>query len=98
MAGIGGYPYRRAWGGRALHLPDGILANGGGFGLGVGVQLEDWGARGHIGEYGWSGAASTHFWISPADDLIVVALSQRQPFSLELQTTLKPLIYKALEE
>ena len=26
------------------------------------------------------GAASTHFWISPEDELIFIALSQRQPF------------------
>ena len=79
------------------HLPKGELAYGYfGFGYGVRVQISDWGLKGHIGEYGWDGAASTHFWISPADELVVIALSQRQPFSNQLQEVIKPLIYKAI--
>lgn len=80
------------------HLPDGVLVYGYfGFGLGVQVQLSDWGDKAHVGEYGWSGAASTHFWISPEDDLIVIALSQREPFSTRLKDTIKADIYKAIE-
>ena len=42
-------------------LPDGVRAYGlFGFGYGVQVQLDNWGHKGHI-EYGWNGAASTHF-------------------------------------
>ena len=75
-------------------LPNGVLAYGFfGFGLGFQVQLQDWGNKGHIGEYSWSGAASTHFWISPKDELIVIAMSQQQPFSNQLKDQLKPLIY-----
>ena len=78
-------------------LPDGVLAYGVfGFGLGVQVQLQDWGNRAHQGEYGWNGAASTHFWISPKDDLIVIALAQRQPYSDVLKKAVKPVIYKAI--
>ena len=70
-------------------LPSGILAYGYfGFGLGFQIQTQDWGNKGHIGEYGWSGAASTHFWISPKDDLIVIAMSQQQPFSNQLKDKL----------
>jgi CubicO group peptidase (beta-lactamase class C family) len=69
-----------------------------GFGLGFSVQLEEWGNYGHIGDYGWSGAASTHFYISPTKDLIVIILSQIQPFSNQLQLGLKPLIFKAVDE
>ncbi len=78
-------------------LPDGVFWGGrNGFGLGFSVQLRNWGSRGHAGEYGWGGAASTHFWISPKDDLAVVALSQRMPFTAQLQNAVKPLVYEAI--
>ena len=80
-------------------LPAGVLAYGWfGFGYGFQIQLEDWGFQGHIGEYGWGGAASTHFWISPNDDLIVIALSQEQPFNNRLKKSLQPAVYKLLAE
>lgn len=80
------------------HLPEGVFAYGVfGFGLGVQVQLYDWGNHGHIGEYGWDGAASTHFWISPDDDLIVIVLSQRQPYSEQLKKAIKPIVYKYIK-
>lgn len=80
-------------------LPDGILAYGWfGFGYGFQVQLHDWGSKGHVGEYGWGGAASTHFWISPSDQLIVLALSQEQPFNNRLKENLKPVVYDILSE
>ena len=78
-------------------LPKGVTqGNKNGFGLGFSVQLKDWGSRGHVGEYAWGGAASTHFWISPKDDLVVVALSQLMPFSSQLQKAVKPLVYEAI--
>jgi len=45
-----------------------------GFGSGFSVQLRD--GKFPQGEYGWGGVASTHFWISLKDDLIVITLSQ----------------------
>jgi CubicO group peptidase (beta-lactamase class C family) len=71
-----------------------------GFGLGVSVRLEakapkpDPGA----GEYGWSGAASTYFWVAPKSELVVIVLQQVEPFDFGLQLALKPAIYAALEE
>ena len=80
-------------------LPKGVLAYGYfGFGLGFQIQLHDWGNKGHIGEYGWDGAASTHFWISPKDDLIVIILSQRQPYSDQLKNAIKPLVYQYIKD
>jgi CubicO group peptidase (beta-lactamase class C family) len=80
-------------------LPKGIFAYGYfGFGLGFQVQLHDWKDKGHVGEYGWNGAASTHFWISPTDELIVILLSQRQPYSDALKKKIKPLIYAHIQE
>ncbi len=79
-------------------LPEGVFTYGVfGFGLGFQVQLYDWGNKGHIGEYGWDGAASTHFWISPRDELIVIALSQRQPYSSQLKKKIKPIIYRHIK-
>jgi CubicO group peptidase (beta-lactamase class C family) len=83
----------------ANHLPDGMTTfrgGGVGFGLGFSVQIKDRGAAAHAGEYGWGGAASTHFWISPKDDLVVIALSQYKPFSSKLKQLVKPLVYQAI--
>ncbi|MEC9094081.1 MAG: serine hydrolase domain-containing protein, partial [Planctomycetota bacterium] len=69
-----------------------------GFGLGVSVVVEktDYTKTAQIGEYGWDGIASTHFWVSPKQNLVVVLLSQNLPFSLQLKNAIRPLIYNAL--
>jgi CubicO group peptidase (beta-lactamase class C family) len=73
---------------------------GDGFGLGFGVRVgkDDPGAGRAVDEYWWGGAASTHFWISPRQDLIVVALEQFMPSRPKLQQAIKPLIYQAVKE
>ncbi len=76
------------------------VRQGVGFGLGfcVRVEMSDWDPQGHVGEYGWGGAASTHYWVSPADDdLIVVTLEQVMPYSFLTEFELKGLIYDAIE-
>ncbi|MBI9108416.1 MAG: beta-lactamase family protein [Spirochaetales bacterium] len=70
-----------------------LLYPGTGFGLGGSVQIEEMGRYGHAGDYGWSGAASTHFYISPKEKMAVIILSQILPFSNELISGLKPVIY-----
>ena len=76
-------------------LPDSVRrGNDGGFGLGFSVRLKD--GKFPKGEYGWGGAASTHFWISPKDELIVIALSQYMPFSARLENTVKPIVYDSI--
>lgn len=69
-----------------------------GFGLGFSVQVATSPSSGaaRLGEYGWGGAASTHFWISPKDELVVVALQQFMPFSTRLEQSIKPLVYDAI--
>ena len=69
-----------------------------GFGLGFQLQLQDWGDKAHAGEYSWNGAASTHFWISPKDNLIVIALTQREPYSEILKESIKPVIYNSIKK
>lgn len=71
---------------------------GTGFGLGFCVRTAntDWDPAGHVGEYGWGGAASTHYWVSPADRLIVVTLEQIMPYQWDTEFGLKRVIYDAL--
>jgi len=54
-----------------------------GFGLGFAVLLDPTRAQllGTPGEYYWGGAASTAFFVSPAEDLAVVFLTQLRPSS-----------------
>jgi CubicO group peptidase (beta-lactamase class C family) len=51
-----------------------------------------------VGEYGWGGMASTHFWISPSDEIAVVALTQYIPYSNRAEQAVKPIIYEAISE
>jgi CubicO group peptidase (beta-lactamase class C family) len=70
-----------------------------GFGLGFAVMMDP--ARAQIlgtpGEYSWGGAASTAFWIDPAEDLAVVLLAQLTPSSTyPIRRELRVLTYQAL--
>ena len=73
---------------------------GDGFGLGFGVRVgkDDKLVGRAVDEYWWGGAASTHFWISPKQELVVVALEQFMPNRPKLQLAIKPLIYQAVKE
>ena len=83
----------------ANHLVDAELGPGEGFGLGFSV-LEDLGKRGtlgSVGELGWGGAYHTHYWIDPAEELVVVYMTQLLPAGdLDDQDKLRVLIYQAL--
>jgi len=81
-------------------LPSRVSAGKGvGFGLGFSVQRQpDPKGQMRVGEYGWAGAASTFFGISPNDESIVILLTQYMPFSNETPRTLKPLIYGAFSD
>lgn len=76
------------------------VREGVGFSLGfsVRVKMSDWDPQGRIGEYGWGGAASTHYWVSPKDELAVITLEQVQPYSFRTEFAVKGLIYDALDE
>jgi CubicO group peptidase (beta-lactamase class C family) len=73
---------------------------GHGFGLGFGVCVgkDDPKQASVVGEYYWGGAASTHFWIAPKQELIVVAMEQFMPNRTKLLVAIKPLIYEAVKE
>ena len=59
----------------------GGAGNGLGFGLGGAVVLAPTtnGVPAFAGEYSWGGAASTTFWVDPANQLTVVFMTQLQP-------------------
>jgi len=71
-----------------------------GFGLGFSVRVEssNGDSSSRLGEYGWGGMASTHFWISPNDEIAVVALTQHIPYSGQAENALKPIIYEAIPD
>ncbi len=74
--------------------------HGTGFGFGFSVRTEntDWDPAGRVGEYGWGGAASTHYWASPTDKLIVITLEQIMPYQWDTEFGVKKIIYDALEK
>jgi CubicO group peptidase (beta-lactamase class C family) len=72
---------------------------GDGFGLGFNIRVgqDDPVAGRFVDEYAWGGAASTHFWIAPKQELVVVALEQFMPNRPMLKDAIKPLIYQAVK-
>jgi CubicO group peptidase (beta-lactamase class C family) len=72
-----------------------------GFGLGLSVMLDP--ARAQIvgtpGEYAWGGAASTAFWIDPAEELAVILMTQLTPSSTyPIRRELRSLTYGAITD
>jgi len=72
-----------------------------GFGLGFSVVIDAAASKvpSTTGEMAWGGAASTAFWVDPAEDLAVVFLTQLLPSSTHaIRPELKQLVYQALVE
>ena len=84
---------------RPLGTP--TLHPGTGFGLGFAVLMDPAEAQvlGSEGEYYWSGAAQTQFFVSPRDDLFAIFMTQimghmNAPYGRELRTS----VYQALSD
>jgi CubicO group peptidase (beta-lactamase class C family) len=63
--------------------------------------LEDVGTSqlpGSVGEFNWAGAASTHFFVDPKEQIVAVLMTQLFPDKYELRGELKTLTYQALEK
>jgi CubicO group peptidase (beta-lactamase class C family) len=67
-----------------------------GFGLGFAVRTR---AKAPLpaGEYRWDGAGGTFFFIDPADDMFLICMMQSPSQRGPIQTTLKQLVYEAME-
>jgi CubicO group peptidase (beta-lactamase class C family) len=72
-----------------------------GFGLGFSVTMNPTLTliSGSSGEYAWGGAATTSFWIDPAEDLIAIFMTQVLPSSAyPVRRELRTMIYAAITE
>ena len=73
--------------------------DGTGFGLGFWVLLDQARAQSvsSPGEFGWGGMASTVFWVDPAEDLIVLFLTQLTPSgTFDFRGQLRSIVYGAI--
>lgn len=90
------------------HLPDGVwmgmgqpgVNTGTGYGLGVSVLVDPVrrGNLGSKGEFGWSGAASTHFIIDPEKGIVGIFLTQKFPDDRIYYNEFITMVYQALIE
>ena len=72
-----------------------------GFGLGFSIvqDVAANGVAGSNGSYFWGGAASTHFWIDPVEDLYAILMTQFMPVShYPIRSEFQTLVYQALVE
>jgi CubicO group peptidase (beta-lactamase class C family) len=72
-----------------------------GIGFGLGFSVSDNPVKNKVlgsrGEFAWGGAASTAFWVDPAEDITALFLTQLLPSSTyPIRTQLKQLVYQAL--
>jgi CubicO group peptidase (beta-lactamase class C family) len=70
-----------------------------GFGLGFRVTTDLGQARSlrSVGEYGWSGAAKTYFWVDPAEEFIGLFMTQYRPTDeYPAQERFRNLAYQAI--
>jgi CubicO group peptidase (beta-lactamase class C family) len=78
----------------------GLPLPGYGFGLGSRVLLDvaQSGAPGSVGEFGWSGAAKTHYWVDPKEELVGLFMTQSM-MSFDLpEFDLRALAYQAIDD
>jgi CubicO group peptidase (beta-lactamase class C family) len=75
--------------------------DGVGYGLGFAVLLDPVANKvlSSAGELAWGGAASTFFWVDPAEQLTAIFLTQLMPSSTyPLRSELRQLVYQALAD
>ena len=71
---------------------------GQGFGLGFGVttDLADSKQLGSVGQYYWSGAYCTYFFVDPKEDMVGILMTQLQPYSNYYGEKLRQMVYQAI--
>lgn len=78
----------------------GVPAPGFGFGLGsrVATDVGQSALAGSPGEFGWAGAAKTHYWVDPVEQLVGVILTQHMVgFDLP-EADFRAVVYQAVED
>jgi CubicO group peptidase (beta-lactamase class C family) len=70
-----------------------------GFGLGFAVRQELGKGRslGSEGDYTWGGIFNTVFWVDPKEELILIFLTNFNPYDLDQRWYVKTLVYQALD-
>jgi CubicO group peptidase (beta-lactamase class C family) len=69
-----------------------------GFGYGYGfnavTQKSNWAPAARVGEFGWGGLCSCHYWMHPKNQLVVVTLEQTLPYNWNMENALKGPVYE----
>jgi CubicO group peptidase (beta-lactamase class C family) len=77
-------------------IPDMLRGSGYGLGVSVAVDITAMANLGSVGQFGWSGAASTHVIMDPRENLVAILLVQYRPSLLPLRKQFQTLVYQAL--
>jgi len=77
-----------------------LISGGQGFGLGFGVltDLVKNEAIGSAGQYYWSGAYCTYFFIDPKEELISLMMTQVAPYSNYYGDKMRQFVYQAIDD
>ena len=78
----------------------GVPAPGYGFGLGsrVAMDIGQSALAGSPGEFGWSGAAKTYFWVDPVEEVVGVLMTQHMVgFDLP-EADFRAVVYQSIED
>lgn len=73
---------------------------GWGFGLGSRVAMDtgQLGVSGSVGEFGWSGAAKTYYWVDPVEEIAAVLLTQFMIGFDFPEFDFRALVYQAVDD
>ncbi|MFV0308161.1 MAG: serine hydrolase domain-containing protein [Desertimonas sp.] len=92
----------------ANHLPPalvpiellGLPVPGMGFGLGSRVMIDVAASAGpgSLGEYGWTGAAKTYYWVDPVEEVVGLFMSQYMTGPLLPERDFRSLVYQAIDD
>jgi CubicO group peptidase (beta-lactamase class C family) len=74
-------------------------ATGYGFGLGFAVRTAEGRSPvpGNLGDYFWTGAYGSYFWVDPKEDLYAVLMLQGPSDRVQYRYALRQLVYGALD-
>ena len=81
-------------------LDNGMYSGSSGLGFGLGFQIVTdpvaLGLMSSVGEYSWSGAAGTLFWVDPVENIVSITLIQLMASPFPLSSELNALTHQAL--